>query len=210
MVSGISVHFDRTFTEEYVRDKVKGWTKDIMDLAKVAKSQPHAAYAAYVHGLSSRWSYLLRTVPEVGDLLQPLEEALHQHFIPALTGHPPCSNIKRDLLALLVRLGGLGICNPTTQPWDSFHSSERITAQLVALIVLQNPTETVDHNITKTAKNDVKKMNRQKQDEQAHSVYDQLTPQLKRCTDLSKEKGSSAWLSVLPFGEHGFHLHKGQ
>ena len=43
----------RTFTEEYVRDKVKGWTKDIMDLAKVAKSQPHAAYAAYVHGLSS-------------------------------------------------------------------------------------------------------------------------------------------------------------
>ena len=53
-------------------------------------------------------------------------------------------------------------------------------------------------------------MNHQKQDEQAHSVYDWLTPQLKRCTDLSKEKGSSAWLSVLPFDEHGFLLHKGE
>ncbi len=81
----------KTFTEEYVRDKVQEWTKEIMNLAKVAPSQPHVAYTAYVHGLSSRWSYLLRTVPGIDYLLQPLETAIHQHFIPALTGdqHAP-------------------------------------------------------------------------------------------------------------------------
>jgi len=41
----------KTFTEEYVNDKVQRWTKDIMNLAQVASSQPHAAtqhiYMAY-------------------------------------------------------------------------------------------------------------------------------------------------------------------
>ena len=73
-----------------MNDKVQGWTKDIVNLAEVASSQPHAAYAAYVHGLSSRWSYLLRTVSDIDDLLQPLENVTHQHLIPALTGRPPC------------------------------------------------------------------------------------------------------------------------
>ena len=49
----------KTFTEEYVKDKVQGWTKDIMKLAEVALSQPHAAYTAYVHGLSSRCMVIL-------------------------------------------------------------------------------------------------------------------------------------------------------
>ena len=33
-------------------------------------------------------------------------------------------------------------------------------------------------------------------------MYDQLTPELQQCVDLSKEKGFSLWLSVLPLEEH--------
>ena len=41
------------------------------------------------------------------------------------TGLPPCSQVERDLLALQVRLGGLGITNPETSapldnPWHSY------------------------------------------------------------------------------------------
>ena len=43
----------KTFTEEYVSAKVQDWVKEIQQLAKVALSQPHAAYAAFTHGLSS-------------------------------------------------------------------------------------------------------------------------------------------------------------
>ena len=152
----------KTFTEEYVKDKVQGWTKDITKLAKVALSQPHAAYTAYVHGLSSRWSYLLRTIPDIDDLLQLLENAIHQHLIQALTGRPPCSSIERDLLALPVRLGGLGLCDPSVISSQSFQSSECITAPLVALIISQEADKVVDPDTTSTIKKEVKKRNRQK------------------------------------------------
>ena len=50
----------------------------------------------------------------MGSLFQPLENVIHQHFIPALTGQDPCSGLERELLALPCRLGGLNIPNPTT------------------------------------------------------------------------------------------------
>ena len=90
----------KTFTEEYVKDKVRIWTKEITKVAEVAASQPHAAYTAYTHGLFGHWTYLLRTIPNIEDLLFPLESAIHQHLIPALTGRPPCSALERELLAL--------------------------------------------------------------------------------------------------------------
>ena len=166
--------------------KVQEWTRQILKLSEVAIFQPHAAYAAYVHGLS----YLIRTISDIEDLLQPLENAIHQHFIPALTGRPPCSSSERDLLALPARLGGLSIRDPLDAAAECFRSSERITAPLVALIITQDIDETVDSDTSVAIKNEIKKQNRQRHDEQARAVYDQLTPELKRCTDLSKEKGS--------------------
>ena len=79
----------RIFTEEYVCNKVQIWSDEIKRLAKVATTQPHAAYAAFTHGLSGRWSYLLRTIPDIQDLLIPIEHEIHQTFILALTGRPP-------------------------------------------------------------------------------------------------------------------------
>ena len=68
----------------------------------------------------------------------------------------------------------------------------------------------VDSNSTAMIKKDIKKSNRQRQDQQANNIYNQLTPELKRCMDLAKKKGSSSWLSVLPLEEHGFYLRKGE
>ena len=45
-----------SFVRQYIGRKVECWVK----LSKIAKTQPHAAYAAYTHGLSSKWNYLLR------------------------------------------------------------------------------------------------------------------------------------------------------
>ena len=161
----------KTFTEEYVNDKVQGWTKDIMNLAEVASSQPHAAYAAYVHGLSSCWSYWLRTVSDIDDVLQPLENIIHQHLIPALTGRPSCSSVERDLLALPARLGGLGPHDPSAISSECFQS---FAAPLVALIISQAADKMVDPNTTSSINKEVKKRNHQRQDERAHIVYDQL------------------------------------
>ena len=81
----------RDFIESYVAGKVKKWVEEIHQLSEIAQTQPHAAYCAYIHGLSSRWT-LSRTIPDISTLLQPLEDAIHQYLIPALTGRPPRSD----------------------------------------------------------------------------------------------------------------------
>jgi len=68
-------------------------------LVAVALSQPHAIYATFIHGLSSRWTYLLKTIP---DLLRPLENANNSSQL-RLEDH---LFFYRDLLTLPSRLGG--------------------------------------------------------------------------------------------------------
>ncbi len=94
-----------TFTEEYVSGKVKSWAQEITRLIEVATSQPHTAYAALAHGLSNHWSYISWTIPDIQDLLLPVENAIHQILIPVLTGRHPCSKQERGLVALPTRLG---------------------------------------------------------------------------------------------------------
>ena len=67
----------RGFITEYVSCKVEEWCKELMSLAKIAKSQPHAAFAAFTHCMASKWTYVSRNIPEIDDLLQPLEEIIY-------------------------------------------------------------------------------------------------------------------------------------
>ena len=200
----------KTFTEEYVSNKVQSWVREISNLAKVAATEPHSAYAAFTHGLSSHWSYISRTIPDISDLLQPLEDAIHQLLIPAITGRIACSIREHELLALPVRLGGMGLINPARNSPNTFSASERLTAPLAALIVAQDPEQRTDIHMTQNIKKTIRKENRQKQEEAAREVYEQLSPQMQCSVDLSKEKGSSSWLMVLPLDDHDLCLHKGE
>ena len=60
------------------------------------------------------------------------------------------------------------------------------------------------------ARTEIRASNRRHREDRANAIYSQLTPEMKRCVDLTKERGSSSWLSVLPLSEQGFHLHKGE
>ena len=65
-------------------------------------------------------------------LLQPIEDLIHQKFIPAITGRPPCSLDDRALLALPMKLGGLGLVDP-----NSSAASRKITSTLIQSIINQ-------------------------------------------------------------------------
>ena len=75
-------------------------------LSNIARTQPHAAYSVFTHGLVNKWSYIMRTIPDISDLQVPLDEAIDIYFIPALTGRDSMSNPERQLLVLPARLGG--------------------------------------------------------------------------------------------------------
>ena len=62
----------------------------------------------FTHGLSSRWLFVSHTVPSDGAVFQPLEDVIHQEFIPALTGCSPPSDSVYQLFALPARWGWPG------------------------------------------------------------------------------------------------------
>ena len=55
----------REYLEEYVSEKVTNWVSEITKLTEFALSQPQACYAAYTFGLKHRWTYFLRTLPDI-------------------------------------------------------------------------------------------------------------------------------------------------
>ena len=55
----------------------------------------------------------MRSVPGVEDLFQPLEDVSRHSLLPAITGRPVIRDDERKLIALPVRLGGMGIAIPT-------------------------------------------------------------------------------------------------
>ena len=59
----------------------------VTKLAEFALSQPQACYAAFTYGLKHRWTYFLRTLPDLEDLLAPLERAIADVLIPSIKGH---------------------------------------------------------------------------------------------------------------------------
>ena len=95
----------QSYVSQFVNTKVQQWCNELKTLSSIASTQPHAAYAAFTHGVSSKWTHLIRTIPSISHLLQPLEDILRHQLIPNLTGRPPPNNSERDLLALPVRLG---------------------------------------------------------------------------------------------------------
>ena len=91
----------RAFTEAYITEKVESWSRCVRRLVNIAKTHPHAAYAAFTHGLCSKWTYFVRTIPAISSLLEPLEDIISLQLLPALTGRS-ISDVERALFSLLL------------------------------------------------------------------------------------------------------------
>ena len=76
----------RSYLEQYVSGEVEDWVGEVTRLAEFARSQPQASYAAFTFGLRHRWTYFMRTLPDIENLLQPLVHAISDVLIPSLIG----------------------------------------------------------------------------------------------------------------------------
>ena len=125
--------YTSTFVDNFASEKIAQWCKEIRRLlSAIALTQPHAAYAAFTHGLSSKWSYHSRRTP---GLSSHLENIIRSDFIPALTGNPAPDDLNREIFALPAREGGLGLitmCDP------EYISSRAISEPLVEAILQQS------------------------------------------------------------------------
>ena len=112
---------------------------EVAKLSELEATEPQASYAAFTFGLKRRWTYFLRTLQDIEDLHIPLEQAFADMLIPSITGHT-CTREERDLLALPVRMGGLGLINPSQVATFEYEASVKVTKPLVQQIVSQYQT----------------------------------------------------------------------
>ena len=70
--------------------------------------------------LAGGTSYLMRCIPNIQTFLAPLETIIQTRFLPNLTGQPSFSDVDRKLFALLARLGGLGVVDPSQYCFSVF------------------------------------------------------------------------------------------
>ena len=84
---------DNASQESYCADIVSTWVKQIKTLSKIAYSEPLAPYTAFVSGLKHRFTYHLRTIPLLQNMLQPLDDVITNTLIPAISDGHMCSTV---------------------------------------------------------------------------------------------------------------------
>ncbi|KAG0726956.1 hypothetical protein GWK47_035604 [Chionoecetes opilio] len=135
------------FKAKYVEEKVSEWVKEVGVLSDMAKTEPHAAYSAFTHGLQQRWSFVKRTIPGISLLLRPLEESIRKTFLPALLkSHIIIGDNVRELLTFPPRLGGMGITSPEKLADEENRNSINLTSSLTEKIIAQEANGETDQN----------------------------------------------------------------
>ena len=197
------------YRHEFVAKLVDKWVDQVTVLANLALFEPQCAYAAFTTCLRHRYTFFMRTIPDISQLLQPLEDAIHHKLIPALTEGRACNEDDRALLSLPIRLGGMGIINPVKISDNEHENSKQATTALTEAIILQQrelPEDLDERN--KAAKNMIREQRRQHQQEILDDLRSRMSSLQLRSNDIARATGSSNWLSTLPLVDKGFLLTK--
>lgn len=197
----------RRFKEEYVSGKVNEWINQLRKLSKIAQCDPQSAFSAFTFGLKHKWNYLIRTIPNISHLLQPLEDEIMNNFIPSLLGFP-CNQLARDILALPARLGGMGLINPVKTADIEFQNSSTLTAQLVSSVEQQKNVHEPDFQNMRNVRKTISTEREIRQKLQLLRLREEMSDVDRRASDLAQETGASNWLTALPLKEQGFNLNK--
>ena len=199
------------FKNEYISNQVAGWEDSLRNLVRIGKTHPHLAYSNFTRNLKFKWNYVQRTVPDIGKLFEPLEEIIRHELIPVLLG-TSVSDKERCLLALPVRMGGLGLDNPVETANHAYSNSRYCTEPLVNHLMSD---ETHDYAVVarldkavseKISECELATKNRQLADFKI--IHTMLNSYGQRLLTLNTEPGASSWLTARPIESLGYELTK--
>ena len=193
----------------YINNKIDEWCKEIEVLSKIATSEPHAAYAAFVFGLRHRYTFFMRTIPNISTNLQRLENKIRYCFIKTLFNGYECTDLERELFELPAKFGGLGLINPSKISNNVYQHSRKISEEGSTLIKKQQDIYTVDEHKINNIKAEIKSQNTKDHENKSNEIKAQLSDQNKiKVINASTEPTAYNWLTTIPLVEHGFHLEK--
>ena len=196
------------FKKEYVDEKVKEWVVSIEKLARIARTQPQAAYSCFVKGFVHKFTYFMRTIPDISMLLHPLDQAI-DNFIRIIFDNHDFNTTERKLWSLPVRMGGMGVPIPSEISDTQYTNSRKINEMLTSKVREQN---VIYEDITKSvnhAKSGVKEEKAERNQKLLNEIIETLGASEKgKALEAALEKGASSWLNALPLKNQGYSLDK--
>ena len=161
-----------------------------------------AAYSCFITAFKHKPSYIMRTIPDISDQLNQLDEVITSEFIPAITGGIRCSNIERKLLSLPSKLGGRG-GGPGIPIFAEISNQEYeysliLSKDLSTRIMKQEIQLSSETNVQNT-KQKIKSQKQQKHQAKLENIRSCLTEEQIRLNNLNQEHGSSTWLTTLRY-----------
>ena len=197
------------FANEFISSRVRDWITNIDTLSEIAQCHPQAALTVMTHGFMSKWTYLMRVSSTSDDQWKPLEAALREKFLPALSGRQVFSDTERNLLSLPAKLGGIGVTNPTQSSGHQYKASQKISAPLMKCMQKGVDEDVQEvHLLQKKLKTDVHHTNHQEIRSRAKEIQSNLPRNCRTAIEQSCEDGASSWLTAIPITDYGFKLHK--
>ena len=194
--------------EKYVQELVSEWVDELTVLSKIARAEPQASYSAFTAGFRHKVTYFMRTIPNLEEVLKPLDEAIDKSFIPAITEDHVLSADDRKLLALPVRLGGLGIPIFTEICQKEFNYSLKATQLIRPRIISQDHVFILNPQAEKRIEAEIKKDREDRYAATLEDLKQRMSKEKLRGNEVAQMKGASAWLTALPLKEEGYVLSK--
>ena len=188
----------RTGEEDYVKDLVEDWVNQIEELSKIAKCEPQAAYSAFTAGFKHKMTYYMRTIPDLNEIMQPLDNVINNSFIPAITEEHILSPDDRKLLSLPARLGGMGIPIFSEVCTREYNSSLKATESLRPKIIAQDNRFILDKKSERQRDAAIRSDRNNEEKQMLDNLRSKMSPEQVRANDLAQLKGASAWLTALP------------
>ena len=195
------------YRNEFLSEKVNRWYNEIRLLSEIARIEPQAAYSCFVSGYKHKFTYCMRTIPNIGDLLKPIDEIILTKFIPAITGGIVINDLERKLISLPVKYGGLGLPVYSELSDREYENSILITEHLRNNIIQQVRQYCHDPDINKK-KNKLKVDRAVSQKKVLDATRQKMNEQQIRLNNINQEMGASNWLTTLPLKDEGYTINK--
>ncbi|MCH2405735.1 MAG: hypothetical protein MK200_06040, partial [Nitrosopumilus sp.] len=195
------------FKEEYIAEKIDKWILEIEILADIALIEPHAAYAAFIHGFQHKFTFTMRTIPDISAGFKRLDDVITNKLIKNIFNRE-CTEIERKLFALPVRLGGLGMNVLSEMCEIQYKNSVAVTESLVENVVNQQEILEIDEAKIKSVKNAIKVEKVRRNLDQLANIKVSLNAEKNKLLEAISEAGASSWLNAIPLKQYGFHLDK--
>jgi hypothetical protein len=63
-----------SYKNSFINSLIDDWIKELQVLSEIARTEPHAAYSAFIHGLQHSYTHFMRTIQDISIPLKRLDE----------------------------------------------------------------------------------------------------------------------------------------